>query len=62
MGREIEELARFVAQTQLEEIPRRCGGTRFVLPDTLGVISPAASGRRWAGFASVWPALLAPGD
>jgi 2-methylcitrate dehydratase PrpD len=39
MGREIEELARFVAQTRLEEIPEAVRRhARLVLLDTLGVI------------------------
>src|SRR6202162_1522916 len=39
MGREVEELARFVAQTRLEDIPEAVRRhTRLVLLDTLGVI------------------------
>src|SRR5688572_29576218 len=39
MGREVEELARFVAQTRLEEIPEPVRRhARLVLLDTLGVI------------------------
>jgi len=39
MGREVEELARFVAQTRLEEIPEAVRRhARIVLLDTLGVI------------------------
>jgi 2-methylcitrate dehydratase PrpD len=39
MGAQIEELARFVAQTRLEEIPEPVRGhARLVLLDTLGVI------------------------
>ncbi len=39
MGRQVEELARFVAQTRLEDIPEAVRRhARLVLLDTLGVI------------------------
>jgi hypothetical protein len=37
MGRQIEGLARFVAETQWEDIPNRCNGTRSSSFSTLGV-------------------------
>src|ERR1700693_2741788 len=57
MGREVEELARFVAQTRLEEIPEAVRRhARLVLLDTLGVI--LAGSERPAMQA--WRGRLAP--
>ena len=43
MGQQIEQLAQFVAQTQLEQIPQQVQQhARLVILDTLGVILAGA--------------------